>query len=144
VVRARATLGDPHANPLPARTVVIVDETADEAQRAALVDFVTHHTNGLVNEILAVESAPIRFTLAGDRLIVAQLEAGEFVRLATRAITAADSICHNESVFYPPLAANLHHATPAVATESTYRGNHLGIKWTESGRRGAFVGAFAH
>lgn len=144
VIRARATLGDPYSNPLPAQAVLIVDERATEAQRAALVSFVQQQTNGLVNRIVAVESAPIRVTVGeGERQVFATLEAGNLLRLATRAITSADHICRNEDVFYQPLAANLHHATPAVATESTYRGNHLGVTWTESGRRSSFVGAFA-
>src|SRR3954447_16015325 len=36
-VRARATLGDPYANPYPAQAVLIVDEQANPRQRAALV-----------------------------------------------------------------------------------------------------------
>src|SRR3989440_11601212 len=38
-VRARATLGDPYANPYPAQAVLIVDEQANPQQRAALVAF---------------------------------------------------------------------------------------------------------
>src|SRR5437879_85284 len=38
-VRARATLGDPYANPYPAQAVLIVDEEANPQQRAPLVSF---------------------------------------------------------------------------------------------------------
>src|SRR5882724_8608624 len=38
-VRARATLGDPYANPYPAQAVLIVDEQSNPKQRAALVAF---------------------------------------------------------------------------------------------------------
>ncbi|HEX5425176.1 MAG TPA: DUF1326 domain-containing protein, partial [Candidatus Acidoferrales bacterium] len=35
VVRASATLGDPYASPLPAKTVFMVDASANQAQRSA-------------------------------------------------------------------------------------------------------------
>jgi hypothetical protein len=38
-VEARATLGDPYANPYPAKSVLIVDEEANSQQQAALVAF---------------------------------------------------------------------------------------------------------
>src|SRR5499425_429371 len=36
-VRARATLGDPYADPYPAQAVLIVDEQANDQQRTALI-----------------------------------------------------------------------------------------------------------
>ena len=36
-VKANATLGDPYADPYPAKAVLIVDEQANPVQRAALV-----------------------------------------------------------------------------------------------------------
>ncbi len=59
------------------------------------------------------------------------------------AIGESDEICHNEATYYDPLAAHLMHVMPAVASLSSYRGNHLGSTWTESNRRSAFVGNFA-
>src|SRR5438552_8664879 len=41
-VRARATLGDPYANPYPAQAVLIVDDQANARQRAALTAFSQH------------------------------------------------------------------------------------------------------
>src|SRR6266704_409547 len=38
-VHARATLGDPYANPYPAQAVLLVDDQADQQQRLALVAF---------------------------------------------------------------------------------------------------------
>jgi hypothetical protein len=144
VVRASSTLGDPYSNPLPARSLLIVDERASEAQRAALVSLARAQSGSLLNGIEAVEAAPVRLVVnQGGRHGFAILEAGNLARVSTRAITSRDSLCHNEEVYYPPLAANLDHAMPAVATESTYRGNHLGVNWSESGRRSAFVGAFS-
>jgi hypothetical protein len=144
VVRASSTLGDPYSNPLPARSLLIVDERASEAQRAALVSFARAQSGSLLEEIKAVEAVPVRLVVnQGGRHGFAILEAGNLARVSTRAVTSRDSLCHNEEVYYPPLAANLTHAMPAVAVESAYRGNHLGVNWSESGRRGAFVGAFS-
>ncbi len=153
VVRASATLGDPYANPLPAKTVFIVDARANPAQRAALLSFAQAQTGGLLGDIVAVESAPIRFAVGAGNLhgsATLEVEApgraggdGDLVRLSTRAVGDADHLCHNEEIYYPPLAANLSHAMPAVATRSAYRGSHLGVNWDDSGRRSAFVAAFS-
>ncbi len=144
VVRASATLGDPYADPLPAKTVVIVDERASEAQRAALVSFARAQTAGLLDNIIAVQSAPIDFAVdEGGRHGFDCLRAGNLVRVSTRAIGSRDHFCHNEEVYYQPLSRHLIHAMPAVVLESTYSGSHLGITWCEAGRRSAFVGSFS-
>lgn len=144
VVRASATLGDPYANPLPAKTVFLVDAQASEAQRAALIEFAQAQAAGLLHDVVAVESEPITFIPGeGEQHGWTTLEAGSLVRLSTRAIGAADHFCHNEEVYYPPLAAHLAHAMPVVVRESAYRGNHLGVTWNDAGRRSSFVGTFA-
>jgi hypothetical protein len=143
VVRANSTLGDPYTNPLPAKTVMILDERATREQREALMKFAKAQTGGLLNNVVAVESSPIRLDIAADKHGQATLEAGKLVKISTRALTSADEICHNEETFYQPLAAHLNHAMPAYTAESTYRGNHLDINWSESGRRGSFVGTFS-
>jgi hypothetical protein len=143
VVRANSTLGDPYASPLPAKTVMIFDERATQAQREALVKFAQSQTSGLLNNIVGTESTRIHFQMPAAKHGSATLEAGNLVRLSTRALTGADDICHNEDVFYKPLAAHLNHAMPAYTSESTYRGTHLDINWSESGRRGSFVGTFS-
>jgi len=143
VVRASATLGDRYANPLPAKAVLIVDAGANDAQRKALVDFARAQTGALLANIVAVESSPIRFAVDAQRHGFATLEAANLARISTRAVTDTDEICHNEEIYYPPLAAHLTHAMPAVTTESAYHGNHLGVSWTESGRRGSFVANFS-
>jgi len=141
VVRASATLGNPYSNPLPASAVMIADSRANAEQRAALVRFAQAQAGALLANVVAVESSPIRFDLGAQHGVVS-IEASN-VRIATRAIVSTDEICHNEDVFYPPLAAHLTHAMPAMTLEGTYSGNHLGKTWHDSGRRGAFVGTFA-
>jgi hypothetical protein len=123
--------------------VLIVDAKATPVERDALVHFAQAQTAGLLSEILAMETAPIRFEAeVNGRHGYATLEAGNLARISTRMITSGDSICHNEEIFYPPLAEGLMHSMPVVATESAYRGNHLGLIWNEAERRGAFVGHF--
>lgn len=144
VVRASATLGDPYSKALPARSVFIVDSRATKPQQAALVNFAQSQAKGLLNDVAAVEVQPIQFVIdAHGHHGVARVQAGNLARIATRAISAFDDICHNESVFYQPLAANLTHASPAFSLANEYLGNHLGENWRESGRRGSFVGKFA-
>lgn len=142
VVRASATLGDPYTSALPARAVMIVDSRANSAQQQALVQFVQAQTAGLLSRVVAVEAAPIQFAMGAEHGRV-QLQAGSVVALSTRAINAGDDVCHNEEVFYQPLAAHLTHAMPAMILDGRYSGNHLGMTWNDAGRRGAFVGHFS-
>ena len=141
VVRASATLGSTYSNPLPARAVMIVDARATAAQRAALVRLAQAQAGPLLSTVVAVEASPIRFELGAQHGVVS-VEANT-VRISTRSVAPGDEICHNEEVFYPPLASHLTHAMPAVTLEGTYDGNHLGATWHDAGRRGAFVGHFA-
>jgi hypothetical protein len=141
VVHASGTLGDPYASPLPAKAVFMVDARANQAQRAALVQFAQAQASGLLNDVVAVQSQPISFTIVqhGDTVV----QVGSLVRLATRTLMSTDTICHNEEVYYPPLAAHLAHSMPVVAAASSYSGDRLGVTWQDSGRRSSFVGMFA-
>ena len=141
IVRASATLGDAFANPLPAKTVFLVDERANPAQRAALVGFAQAQTAGLLNDVVAIRAVAVQFGSTSHGAVT--LQAGNLAAVSTRALDDGDKFCHNESVYYQPLAANLNHAMPAMVTSGNYSGNHLGKTWTERGRRGAFVGSFS-
>ena len=142
VVRASGTLGDPYENPLPARALLIVDQQANEEQRAALEGFAQAQAGALLADVVGVEALPVSFQI-GSQHSFATLTAGDQVKLSTRAVVESDMICHNEEVFYPPLASHLTHSMPVVSSESSYQGAALGINWDESGRRGSFVGFFA-
>ena len=143
VVRASATLGDAFSNPFPARAVLMVDQRANAAQRAALVNFAQAQAGKLLSNVVATETQPIRFTVDASKHGTASLVVGEIAQISTRPITEADEICHNEDVYYQPLVSHLTHAMPAVASKSSYSGNHLGSTWNESNRRSAFIGRFA-
>lgn len=143
VVRANATLGDPYGDPLPAKTVFFVDSRANSAQQAALISFAQSQSAGLLNDVVAVNSAPVSFGADSSRMGWETLAVGNVVKLSTRAITMNDMICHNEQTYYPPLASHLTHAMPVVARDSSYQGNSLGVTWDEANGRGSFVGHFA-
>jgi hypothetical protein len=139
VVQAQATLGDPHADPYPARSVLLVDEKATEAQRDALVAFAREMGGRLLEDVVSVQSAPIALEVAGHG--AATLRAGEVASLATRCVRAADKHCGNEVVYYPPLT-QVHNAQPAVATEQAYRGSGLDSRWSCPDKRSAFLAEF--
>jgi hypothetical protein len=141
VVRASATLGDPYHNPLPARAVLILDERASPAQRAALLAFAREMAGPLVANIVRVEAAPIRMESDSDNAVV-RLAAGNLARVETRAICHADHLCGNEFVYYPPLTA-IHCATPAVSVQDAFAGRGLDTVWNRTGRKNSFVGTFA-
>jgi hypothetical protein len=166
-VRSSATLGDPFAGPLHAAALIVVDQRATPPQRDALVAFAHAMSGDLLATVVAVESAPIEMTVAGDSgdpaehpghhhlaagLAVAgisgdaHLKAGAWIDLATRGIGPKDHLCGNEEVFYPPLTADHSRVTavPAVTVAYDFRGPGLGMVWSSPGKRSAFVGRFAH
>lgn len=144
VVRAGATLGDPYANPYPAKSVLVIDQAANSQQRAALVDFIRHQTGQLTNHVEQVIYTVIDMAVArnAEHHGMALLRAGSFVTVRTRGINDQDHICGNEVTFYPPLTPTTH-AMPAVAERDEYQGPALNDTWSNSGKRSAFVGTFA-
>jgi hypothetical protein len=145
VVRANATLGDEFGNPYPAKSVLVVDQRANQAQRAALVEFAQGMAGELLANVARIESAPISLEVIGEggHSTNATLVAGSFVGVKTRAIMAKDHICGNEDVYYQPLVETIH-AMPAVADIDRYSGPELGVSWNVSGKRSAYVATFSY
>jgi hypothetical protein len=144
VVRAKATLGDPYADPYPAKSVLVVDEGATPAQRAALENFVHQQTGKLTDNVEKVIYTTIDLSVVRNQAHhgMALLRAGNFVTVRTRGLDEHDHICGNEVTFYPPLTDTTH-AMPAVAEKDEYSGPGLNDTWSNSGKRSAFVGTFA-
>lgn len=142
VVRAKATLGDPYADPYPAKSVLVIDDQATPAQKQALVSFVHHMTGRLTDNVEQVISATVDLAVMREHHGKAMLRAGNFVTVQTRAINDGDHLCGNEVTFYPPLTETSH-AMPAVAMRDEYKGPGLDDQWSLSGKRSAFVGTFA-
>lgn len=150
-VRAAATLGDPFADPYPARAVLVVDERATPAQRDALVGFAREMAGDLLANVVAVESARIEMVLfegvhahhhAHHGSGGAALKAGELIELRTRGLNHDDHLCGNEEVYYPPLT-EVDGAVPAVTLVHAFQGEGLGMTWSSPGRRSAFVASFS-
>jgi hypothetical protein len=142
-VRANATLGDPYANPYPARSVVVVDERATPRQREALVAFARSMGGRLLENVVEVEAAPMAMSVerTGDHPVRGFFRAAGLAAIETRAINDKDHICGNEYTFYPPLTET-EHAMPAVALRDEYQGPGLGVSWSSREKRSAFVGGF--
>jgi len=140
-VKANATLGDPYADPYPAKSVLIVDNRADARERGALAAFARHMGGQLLANVVNVINAPIDFQVAQEHHGSALLRAGDFVTLETRSINENDHLCGNESTFYPPLT-QVSYAMAAVAMTDSYSGKGLGTTWTLHDKRSAFVGSF--
>lgn len=140
-VKANATLGDPYADPYPAKSVLIVDQRASAQERAALAAFAKHMGGKLLANVVNVISAPVEIQVPADHDSVASLKAGDFLTVQTRSINDNDHLCGNESTFYQPLTQVIH-AMPAVALTDSYSGGSLGRTWTLHDKRSAFVGTF--
>ncbi len=141
-IRAKATLGDPYADPYPAKSVLFVDDQATPQQREALVAFARHMSGKLLDNVEQVIVAPVALETSPTRHGAALLRAGQFAMVQTRPINDKDHLCGNEYTFYPPLTPTAH-SMPAVALTDQYQGPSLGETWSLHDKRSAFVGTFA-
>jgi hypothetical protein len=143
VVRAEHTLGNVYEPDNPMRAVLILDSRANDAQRSALENFARHQGGKLLTNVVAVDVAPIDFTIQNDNIHggVAKLSAGSLAAIRTRAMEETDHTCGNEDVFYPPLN-ELDHAMPAYALEDAFQGAGLGETWKNGPKRSGFLGTF--
>jgi hypothetical protein len=143
VVRAQHTLGLLTEPVNPAKAVLIIDSRATGAQRSALQSFALSMGGDLLKDLVAVSYAPIAFDVKDGNIHsgAAKLTAGSLASIQTRAMTAADHICGNEDVWYPPLNET-DHAMPTYTLENSYQGNGLGETWNNRLKRSAFLGTF--
>ncbi len=140
-VKAKATLGDPYGNPYPAKSVLIVDDQASQAQQTALVAFAHQMAGELLQNVEQVIPAQMELAVSPEHHGVALFRAGRFATIQTRSLDDTDHLCGNEVTFYPPLT-QVAHSMPAVALTDAYRGPGLGVDWEAHGRRSAFIGTF--
>ena len=143
-VRANATLGDPYADPYPAKSVLMVDDHATPAERRALISLAKHYAGKLLDNVVEVKSEPVMMELPQNHHQhgLARMMAGDLASIQTRPINDTDHLCGNEVTFYPPLV-KLDHSVPAVAMTDRYAGPGLGTDWTIHGKRSAFLGRFS-
>lgn len=141
-VKAHATLGDPYGKPYPAKAVLFVDKNATPVQRQALINFAQQMGGELLRHVVRVMDVPVNMDVLSQHSMRAELQAGNFITVKTRAIGPNDHLCGNEDTFYPPLTKTTH-AMPAVAVTNSYSGKDLNDTWELHDKRSAFVGAFA-
>lgn len=141
VVRAKDNLGDPYHNPYPAKSILIVDQRANAAQRDALIDFAHAAGGRLVAHVVRIDRAPIHVNFSGVMNGTVTMVAGSLARIQTRSLCAGDSICGNEVRYYPPLT-KVSHAMPAYTVAETFNGAGLGVVWNSQDNRSAYIASF--
>jgi hypothetical protein len=143
-VHAKATLGDPYADPYPAKSVIMVDDRASADEKKALISLAKHSAGRLLDNVVEVKSEPVMMELPKDHHQhgPARMMAGSLASILTRPLNDSDHLCGNEVTFYPPLV-KLDHSVPAVALTDRYAGPGLGTDWTLHGKRSAFLGRFS-
>ena len=144
VVKAAATLGSVYGNPYPAKSILIFDSKATEEQRTALTAFAKAMGGQLFDNIVRTEIAPISFemTYQGEHPVSGTMKAGELAAIRTRLVSDKDHVCGHEDVFFEPLTPTVH-SMPSVALVDSFKGQGLGVSWTLSEKRSAFVDTFA-
>jgi len=140
IIAARDTLGMKQSG--KAKAVLIVDSRANAKQKAALVKMVKKLAGDLVGEVLAVQTEKIELEVCDcQEGGCAKLVAGK-AKITTRCLNAKhDKVCGNESAYYEPLTRGVK-ATAAMATEHSFQGKGIGSTWSDSNRRGAYLGTF--
>ena len=141
-VKAQATLGDPYANPYPAKSILFVDKRATLQQRQALINFAQEMGGKLLRHVVRVIDTQVDMEVLQQHSQRARLQAGNFVTVETRAIGPNDHLCGHEMTFYPPLTETTR-AMPAVAMTDQYSGKDLNASWELHDKRSAFVGTFS-
>jgi hypothetical protein len=142
VVRGETALSasaGPEGSPVP-HSLILVDQTASEAQRQALAALVRAEAGSVLGEVIGVEPAPIELAVDPSRAL-ARLRVADLAELRTRPFNRLDALCGDETMAAPPLARGVE-ATPAVALEHAFRSDALGPAWDAANGRGAFVGTF--
>ena len=124
------------------KSLVLVDERANDAQRTALVEFAKRHAGRAGQSVVRIETSPIAMSLDSLEL-KGKLEAGDSVKLATRKARPSDCICSNESAYYPPLA-KVENFAPGVTIQGEFSGRGLGTQWSTPGARSAYMATFAY
>lgn len=141
VVRASETLGFGGLDaPESIKSLVIVDERANPAQREALIAFAKKQTGKAGRSIVRVETQPIEVSVDPGTL-VGKVKAGSWVNVLTRKARPHDCICTNEVAYYPPLTS-LKYFAAGVCTESEFKGRGLGNRWSLPNSRSAYLGEF--
>lgn len=123
--------------PTSVRAAIVVDHRATPEQRAALVTLVRRATAGLVDQVVDVRPAAIRFARTATGYEVAAGDAG----LAVVTEVEHGAGCGAMQWFHPLSAGT--DAAVGMTRAQTYQGPALGIRWRQVDKKSAFFGTFA-
>jgi hypothetical protein len=140
VISATDTLGLDQTG--PAKAVLIVDKKADKSQKEALVKLAQKQGGDLLKNVVAITSDSVEIEICNCKEGgCAKLAAGN-AHIETRCLEQNhDKVCGNETTFYPPLVKSVT-VQPAMASKAGYSGKEFQATWSETDRRGAYVGSF--
>jgi hypothetical protein len=144
-------------DPREAQAVLIVDESASDAQRSALLAMARELGGTRLANVVAVKSSLINIFVEdhpsaepaqGHSMAMPHAPRGTFwapglAEISTRPLDGADHLCGNEVVEYPPLSKGVT-ALPAYTLANTFKAGELGTRWDDRNCRSSFVGHFAY
>jgi hypothetical protein len=123
--------------PTVVRAELILDARATPAQREALVGFVKAASGDLIDEVVAVKVAPIRFAATEHAV---QVSGGE-ATLAVQRHLHHDPSCGAMQWFHPfSTGAD---AVVGLTDANSFSGKTLGTRWSHPNKRSGFVGTFS-
>ena len=143
-----------------ARSVLIVDDRAEPAQRDALVAMAKALGGDRLRNVLAVRTSPLIVTVeehaaAPDSASAAHeahgmphapralFSAPGLAEILTRPLDSDDHFCGNETVAYEPLSSGVQ-AQPAYTLRHRYSGDEFNALWNDPNCRSSFVGRFSN
>ncbi|MBI4604531.1 MAG: DUF1326 domain-containing protein [Planctomycetes bacterium] len=124
------------------RAMVYVDEKATEEQAKALLSMAAALAPKYVKDTVRIERRRISYAREEAQV---SLQVGELAEVRVKTVPLSshcDSICGNESGFYPSLA-KITHLECAKTLENSYSGTALGLRWSDPNKRSAILGRFA-
>lgn len=128
--------------PVKTKTLVLVDETATTEQREALVAMARDLAGETIQEVVAIQTAPIEMATAlCEGRGCANLDAG-VVKITTRCLHSGDSICGHEDLYYPTLA-KVEGPYAAYATEHVFTSKIFDETFAHGNSRSAVLGSFS-
>ena len=119
-------------------SLLMVDDRATPQQRAALVAFAREMSKGLVQTVVDVQSAPIRFASDAKQIHVT---AGDARLEVTKALVHSPS-CGAMQWFHP--FSTVDQASMGTTDADAYSGDALGTRWSDPNKRSAFFGTFTY
>lgn len=144
-------------DPSRAEAVLIVDRSASEAQRAALIAMARSLGGERLRNVVGVETAAVNVFVEDHGVASAEESEGHhgaaagsargvlsvpgLAEINTRPLDDGDHLCGNEVVEYPPLSRGVN-AQPAYTLAHAFKGAGLGTNWDDPNCRSSFVGHF--